>query len=101
MFILELCMLAALAYWGSHNSATVLTKCLFGIGAPLLAATFWAIFAAPKSTRRLALPYRMVFSLAVFLSAGILLYQTGLTSYAITFMVVAVICQLLVLMLEE
>lgn len=101
MFLLEICILVVLAYWGFHNSAGILAKCLFGIGTPLLVATLWGIFAAPRSNRRLTLVNRIIFALLLFLTSGLLLYQTGQTTYAIVFMIAAVVSQILVFVFEE
>jgi hypothetical protein len=43
-FLLELCMLAALAYWGFEEHGVAA-----GIGAPLLAALAWGLFVSPKA----------------------------------------------------
>ncbi len=52
-FFLELAMLAAFAYWGFQTGESTVMKILLGIGIPLLVATMWGIFMAPKSSRRL------------------------------------------------
>ena len=46
-FLLELCALAALGYWGLRTASGPATKAALGIGAPLLAAVLWGLFAAP------------------------------------------------------
>lgn len=97
MFLLEICMLLSLSYWGFHNHASY----LYGIGLPLLAALLWGIFAAPKSKNRLQMPYRMFFSIGFFWISGILLYETGLTLYAIAFMIVAFISGILAYIFEK
>jgi hypothetical protein len=53
-FILELCALAALAYWGFTTQDGTLGKIGLGLGAPLLTAALWGLFVAPR--RRLHLP---------------------------------------------
>ncbi|HEX4716087.1 MAG TPA: YrdB family protein [Ktedonobacteraceae bacterium] len=52
-FFLELCVLAALCYWGFQSGPGVLAKIALGIGLPVLAIIVWAVFGAPGSTRRL------------------------------------------------
>lgn len=52
-FLLELCVLAALGYWGFQSQPGWLGKIVFGIGAPLIAAVVWGMFVAPKATYRL------------------------------------------------
>ena len=49
-FLLELCMLGALGYWGFETGDSTLTQVLLGLGAPLLAAIVWGLFIAPKAT---------------------------------------------------
>ena len=48
-FLLELCALAALGYWGLRTASGPATKAALGIGAPLLAAVLWRLFAAPRA----------------------------------------------------
>jgi hypothetical protein len=50
-FLLELCALAALGYWGFRTASGPAAKAALGIGAPLLAAVLWGLFAAPSSSQ--------------------------------------------------
>ena len=50
-FLLELCMLAALAYWGFQHEALIL-KIILGVGVPLAVVVIWGVFLAPRSARR-------------------------------------------------
>jgi hypothetical protein len=52
-FLLELAVLVALVYWGFSTGANILAKIALGIGLPVLAIIVWAVFGAPRSTRRL------------------------------------------------
>lgn len=51
--LLELGVLAALAYVGFATGATLAVKIVLGIGAPVVAIIIWAIWGAPRSRRRL------------------------------------------------
>lgn len=51
--LLELGVLAALAYWGVATGSTIPLKIVVGIGAPAVAIIVWAIWGAPRSGRRL------------------------------------------------
>jgi len=64
-FLLELCMLAALAYWGQEAAAGAAGWAL-GAGAALAAAVVWGILVAPKAQRRLAEPQRMLLEAVLF-----------------------------------
>jgi hypothetical protein len=70
-FGLELAALLAFASWGfSLPGASTIFRVIVGLGTPILAATLWGVFAAPKSKRRLrGVPYHgfeiVFFGLAV------------------------------------
>ncbi|HTK08500.1 MAG TPA: YrdB family protein [Ktedonobacteraceae bacterium] len=51
--LLELCVLVALGYWGFQTGQGMIAKIGLGLGAPIVAVIVWAIFGAPRSTRRL------------------------------------------------
>ncbi len=68
-FLLELCMLAAVAFWGFKTQSSWLMKILFGIGLPVLIAVLWGMFLAPKATHPL--------SGASFLTLELILFSTG------------------------
>ena len=86
-FLLELCALAALCYWGVRTGGGPVTKTALGIGAPL--------FAAPRalvSVPLLALGVKVI----VFGSAVAALYATGHRGLAIAFAVLVVVNSVLV-----
>lgn len=76
-FLLELCALAALGYWGFRVGAGPLWRVVFGFGAPLLAAFAWGAIVAPKATIRVAAPERLAVELAVFGAAAAGLVAVG------------------------
>lgn len=94
-FLLELAMLAALAYWGFNTVENTLVKLLLGIGASAIAIVVWAIYNAPRSARRLPPVPRILLSLLMFTVAALALAAAGQTTWAVVFMVVALINQLL------
>ena len=51
-FLLELCALAAVAYWGSRVSSDSAVNVVAAIAAPLALAALWGTFLAPKASRR-------------------------------------------------
>ena len=63
-FVLELCMLVALGIWGFSENIVL------GIAAPLAAAVVWGLWIAPKASRRLRDPLRLVVELLLFAAAG-------------------------------
>jgi hypothetical protein len=76
-FLLELCALAALAYWGFKTGESVVAKIGLGIGAPLLAAIVWGTFLAPRASIPTPEFLRLTLELVVFGSAAAALYSAG------------------------
>jgi hypothetical protein len=76
-FVLELCLLAALAYWGFQLDAATVVRWLVAIAAPLVLALIWSRVAAPTARRRLAPTPLVVFKVVVFTLGAALLYSTG------------------------
>jgi hypothetical protein len=64
-FVLELCMLVALAAWGFSENIVL------GLAAPLAAAVVWGLWIAPKATRRLRDPARLACEVLLFGTAGV------------------------------
>ena len=50
----ELCALGALGYWGFKTGGGSLARIGLGVGAPLVAAVAWGVFASPR--RRCSCP---------------------------------------------
>ena len=48
-FILEVCALVFLAYWGFQSSQSILMKLALGIGSPLLIAIIWGVLGSPAA----------------------------------------------------
>lgn len=71
-FLLELCMLAAVGYWGFKTQSGWLMKVLFGIGLPVLIAVLWGLFLAPRATYPLGG--------ALYLTLELILFASGRSS---------------------
>lgn len=89
-FLLELAAFAGFAYWGANTGAMPLSIVL-AVLAPAVAIAAWAIYAAPKSGRRLSKKSRIPFELMVFALAAVALLVAGATTLAATFAAVAAI----------
>lgn len=76
-FLLELCMLAAVGYWGFKTQSTWALKILFGIGLPLLIAVLWGEFLAPKATHPLRGASFLTLELVLFSLGAIALFSAG------------------------
>lgn len=76
-FLLELCMLAAVAFWGFKTQSSWLMKILLGIGLPVLIATLWGMFLAPKATRPLNGASFLTLELILFSTGALALFASG------------------------
>jgi hypothetical protein len=88
-FLLELCILAALADWGLQTGSGPLAKTVLGIGAPLLTAVIWGLFLARKATVRMPRPIYAALKAAIFFLAMLALAVAGHPTLAWIFAVVA------------
>ncbi len=100
-FLLELCMLAALADWGAHAGRTTPVKNLLAVGTPLLAALIWGVFLAPSSSARLQGLAYLALKTVLFGLAAVGLALAGHITLAIVFAVVSVINQVLLLVWRQ
>ncbi len=82
-FLLELCALAALAVWGWQVPDQIVVSVLLATAAPLLAATLWGRWVAPKAKHRLDDPARLGVELLVFGAAVIGLLGVGHPGWAL------------------
>ncbi|MGN6565952.1 MAG: YrdB family protein [Thermomicrobiales bacterium] len=94
-FLLELCALAALAYWGIQAGRGLLLKLVLGIGAPLAAAVVWGTFVAPKATVPVPAPVRILIEVVIFGLAALGLAAAGRPTLAWVLVVIFVINDIL------
>ena len=99
-FLLELSTLAAVAYWGWSEGGGF-WRWVLVIAAPAAVIVVWGTFMAPKSTRRVHDPARLVFELAIFGGAAAALAAAGQTTLAVIFAAVIAIHLLLTFALGQ
>ena len=75
-FLLELCVLAALAFWGFSTGSGMLTKIVLGIGVPATAIILWALFGAPKGRWHLKGIWYLLLKI-IFFGSAILALNTA------------------------
>jgi hypothetical protein len=90
-FLLELCALGALGYWGFKTGNAIITKIVLGVGAPLVAAVVWGVFVSPQAPVQLPGLLVLVLQVLVFGSAAAALVATGHRTLALVFAVIVVI----------
>lgn len=84
-FVLELCLLGALAYWGFSTGGSVAIDIALGFGAPLLAAAVWGTFIAPKARRRLTDPLKVAVEIDLFTLGALALAFSASIALAMVF----------------
>ncbi|MEV5647621.1 YrdB family protein [Nocardia sp. NPDC052254] len=86
-FVMELAALAALALWGWKVADATAIKVVSAIGAPLIAAVLWGLFAAPQAAFDIPV-LAIVTKAVVFASAAAALWNIGYSVTAVVFVVV-------------
>ena len=89
-FALELCGLTAYGWWGLQAGSSGLARVTLGVGAPLVAAVLWGVFASPRapvSSPVLA----VVVQVGFFLGAALVLLAGGHTRLAGVLLVVVLV----------
>lgn len=94
VFVIELIMIGAFAYFGFQKGNSTLIKYLLAIILPVFVVLLWGYFAAPKSLHRLEMPYLVIFRLALFLVASYLLYRSNQTNIAIVVALLSIFTQI-------
>lgn len=96
-FALELGVLGATGYWGYQATRPVAGKLSLAIGVPLLIATIWAIFGAPKASVALPTPVHVALEVAVFGAGVVALALSGQRTLAVGLAAALVLNRLLML----
>ena len=90
-FLLELCVLVALGYWGFRTGQGTIAKIGLGIGAPAVAVVVWGLFGAPNSARQLYDPWRFILYVVFFGSAAMALFAAGQRVLGVAFALVFIL----------
>ncbi|GAA2135432.1 hypothetical protein GCM10009760_13980 [Kitasatospora kazusensis] len=90
-FVIEVAALAALCWWGFSTGSGAVTHLLLGIGAPLVAAVLWGMFAAPKARFQVPLAGVLLVKFLVFAAATAGLWAIDRHTLATVFGVVAAV----------
>jgi hypothetical protein len=87
----ELAALGSLSCWGFHLARGTAVRIAAGIGAPLIAAVLWALFASPNTHIPVNGATKTAVQLLVFAAAASALVRLGRTHLAIAFAVLAAV----------
>ena len=100
-FLLEICVLISVGYWGFNAGTGWFPRILLGIGAPLLIAVIWSMFGAPKAPYHLTGFMMFVLELVVFGSGVAALLATKNYPLARDFTVIVIINRTLMLIWRQ
>jgi hypothetical protein len=100
-FVLELCLLAALGYWGYAVGATPVVKFLLAVVIVVGAAAIWGVFLSPKRPVQLGGAARLVMEAALFALAVAALAATGHQALAVALGVAYVINKGLIMLWKQ
>lgn len=100
-FLLELCMLAAVGFWGFKSQDSWLMKILLGIGLPVLIATLWGMFLAPKATRPLSGASFLTLELILFSTGALSLFASGKPTLGWIYTITLVVNKILLIMWKQ
>ena len=90
-FLLELCLLGALAWWGFETGDSAVAQWLLGLGAPVAAAVVWGLFIAPKARHPVPLAVWIGLQVVLFGAAALGLAAVASTGLAVAFAIVVVL----------
>lgn len=99
-FILELCLLAAVGYWGFQLDESWPIQIGTGIGVPLLVAVIWGTFTSPKAPYLLQEPWRFGLEIVLFGLGAAALLATNHTTLGIILGVTFLINRVLLMALD-
>jgi cytochrome b len=90
-FALELCLLAAVAYWALELDAGTAVRVGLAVLAPITVCFVWGLFVAPKARYPLPRPVWVALQLVLFGLVALALAQAGQAALGIAFFVAALV----------
>lgn len=100
-FLLELCMLAAVGYWGLSIQSSWAMKIILGIGLPILLIVIWSLFVAPRAVYPLRGISHVVLSLILLDSGAAALFASGKASMGWIYIAILIVNQVLLIVWKQ
>jgi hypothetical protein len=100
-FLLELCMLAAVGYWGFKTQPGWAMKILFGIGLPVLVAVLWGLFLAPRATYPLKGASYLILELTLLGSGSAALFASGKPTLGWAYTITVIVNKILLVLWKQ
>ena len=100
-FLLELCMLAAVGYWGFKTQSSWAIKLLLGVGLPIFLIILWSLFVAPRAVYPLRGISHIVISLILLGSGAAALFASGKAGLGWTDLIVLIVNEILLIVWKQ
>jgi len=100
-FLLELCLLAAMGYWGFTTQSGWLLKILCGIGLPVLIAVLWGMFIAPKAIRPLSGASYLIVELTLLALGSVALFASGKSTLGWVYTIALIVNKILLVVWKQ
>ena len=100
-FLLELCMLAAVGYWGFKTQSGWGMKLLLGIGLPVVIAVVWSLFLAPRALSPLRGMTHLLLSLILLGSGAVALFASGHPTLGWMYAIILILNQVLLILWKQ
>ncbi|ADU29435.1 YrdB family protein [Evansella cellulosilytica] len=94
-FLLEVCAIVAVSYWGFVVGKGMVFKILLGIGTPLLIMIIWGLFGSPAAQIPLTGGYRLLLEIAIFGCAILALLAVSKSTLAFIFGALVIVNKIL------
>lgn len=100
-FLLELCLLAAVGYWGFKTHSGWAMKIILGIGLPILIAVLWGLFIAPRATYPLRGTSYLLVELMLLGSGAIALFASGKPTLGWVYTIIVIMNKFLLVLWKQ
>lgn len=87
-FLLELCILGVIGYWGFQVGKGPVIKGTFAVVLPLIIAVIWGLFGAPEATWKLQGALHLMLEIIILGLGIVALYHLRYVALATVFMIV-------------
>lgn len=100
-FLLELCTLAVVGYWGFQTQSGWGMKLMLGIGLPLLIAVVWGLFMAPRAIYPLSGIPHLILGLILLGFGAVASFATGHPTLGWVYAIVLIVNQVLLILWKQ
>lgn len=90
-FMLEICIMISLCYWGFQTGKGIVMKLILCIITPAIIAFIWGTFLSPKATIKLPFFSSLALEIMIFGISALALYNTVNVKVAIYFSIISII----------